>query len=107
MSDEGDKWSVEASGLYAHMTRICTLFEAAALTDNLKAHFKSQRQAETWSNMWGSVKQFCRDNNLAVPVDADVECRTPGPLAPKRKRVTKPDLPRQFPGYNYFGPKRN
>ncbi|KAJ4921260.1 hypothetical protein JOQ06_007872 [Pogonophryne albipinna] len=90
MSDEGDKWSVEASGLYAYMTRICTLSEAAALTDNLKAHFKSQRQADTWSNMWGSVKQFCRDNNVAVPVDADVECQTPSPLAPKRKRATKP-----------------
>ncbi|KAK1899547.1 1-deoxy-D-xylulose-5-phosphate synthase [Dissostichus eleginoides] len=117
MSDEGDKWSVEASGLYAHMTRMsfitcvivfedilrvihvthkalqsssCTLSEAAALTDNLKAHFKSQRQADTWSNMWGSVKQFCRDNNVPVPGDADVECQTPGPLAPKRKRATKP-----------------
>ena len=68
------------------------LSEAAVLTDNLKAHFVSQRQTDKWNDVWGSVKQFCRDNNVSVPEDANIQSQTPagpGPL-PKRKRATQP-----------------
>lgn len=120
MRDDGEKWSVEATGLYEHMARLSfitclivledilrvihvthkalqssnlTLSEAAVLTDNLKAHFVSQRQDDKWDDVWGLVKQFCRDNNISVSEDVNIQRQTPagpGPVPPKRKRATQP-----------------
>ncbi|TKS78060.1 CD53 Cell surface glycoprotein [Collichthys lucidus] len=120
MRDDGEKWSVEATGLYEHMARLSfitclivledilrvihvthkalqssnlTLSEAAVLTENLKAHFVSQRQDDKWDDVWGLVKQFCRDNNISVSEDVNIQRQTPAgpePVPPKRKRATQP-----------------
>ena len=92
VSEEGEKWSVQASGIHDFMLRMsfitrlvvfeeilrvihvtykalqssnCTMSEAAALTDSLKAHFVPKRHADSWSDVWKAVKQFCLDNNIA------------------------------------------
>lgn len=114
MRDEGEKWAVEASGLYEQMTRLpfvtclhvledvlrvvhvthkalqsteCTLAGAAGVTNNLKAHLTSMREQDAWTSVWASVSEFCKDNNISVPKDTTAEA--PGPLAPKRKRLSK------------------
>ena len=62
----------------------CTLSEAAALTDSLKAHFVSKRQADSWSDVWKSVKQFCLDNNITVPEEnTDRQIHVPAGPAPE------------------------
>ena len=69
----------------------CTLSEAAALTDSLKAHFVSKRQADSWNDVWKSVKQFCLDNNITVPEEnTDRQIHVPAGPAPKRNRVSNP-----------------
>lgn len=91
ISEEGEKWSAQASGIHDSMSKVsfitslvvfeellrvihvthkalqssnCTLSEAAALTDSLKAHFVSKRQADSWSDEVSQTvlpgQQHCR-----------------------------------------------
>lgn len=115
MVDEGEKWSVEASGLYNHMTtpgfiacliiledllrvvhvvhkklqsKSATLADAASTINSLRAHLRERRgEEEGWQDIWSQIKQFGEDVGMPVAT-AESE---PSSRA-KRKRSSRPPL---------------
>ncbi len=88
MEEEGQKWSVEASGLYHHMTSLrfitsiiileevlrvvhvthkrlqgasTTMADAASAVKSLRTHLQRCREGSSWEAMWMRVKRFCED----------------------------------------------
>lgn len=88
MEEEGEKWSVEASGLYHHMTSLrfitsiiileevlrvvhvthkrlqgvsTTMADAASAVKSLRTHLQRCREGSSWEAMWMQVKRFCED----------------------------------------------
>ncbi|KAL1267092.1 hypothetical protein QQF64_002767 [Cirrhinus molitorella] len=108
MEEEGEKWSVEASGLYHHMTRLhfitsiiileevlrvvhvthkrlqgaSTMADAASAVKSLRTHLQHCREESSWEATWMQVKRFCEDFS-GICVDSSPQ--TGG----KRKRTSR------------------
>ncbi|KAL1264208.1 hypothetical protein QQF64_004563 [Cirrhinus molitorella] len=109
MEEEGEKWSVEASGLYHHMTRLhfitsiiileevlrvvhvthkrlqgasTTMADAASAVKSLRTHLQHCREESSWEATWMQVKRFCEDFS-GICVDSSPQ--TGG----KRKRTSR------------------
>ncbi len=118
MRDEGEKWAIEATGLYNHINRVefitclvvfedllrvvhvahkalqstsCTLADATKATSNLRAHVVSRRDEDAWKEVWCTVKELCQTSNAAELEDA--QQGVPDELPCKRKRLLKPLVP--------------
>jgi len=118
MEEEGEKWSVDASGLYNHMTSLrfitslivleevlrvvhvthkrlqgasITMADAASAVNSLITHLQRSREESSWEAMWKQVKTFCED--------VAGFCAESAPqIAGKRKRTSRqpPELSQYF-----------